>query len=173
MICPKCGKKMGKTIGNHQYKESGLNNVLLKNISFYSCKCGKKFPVIPKILDLHGLIAALIIKNPKPLTGKELRFLRKEMSLRANDFARKLGVNKVTISRWENDNEPISITADKLIRSIFILTKEGEEDQHFRKALEYVVSVKKERVKRATQIQIPMKDITKYKNFGTSLEVAY
>jgi len=172
MICPECGKKMSKTNGEHHYRESGLDNVILISIPFYSCRCGKEFPVIPRILDLHGLISALIIKNPKPLNGKELRFLRKEMGLKAKEFAELFDVSKVTVSRWENEAESISITSDKLIRSMFILAKEEEEDQHFKKALEYVTSVKKKRIRKTPQIRILMKDIMKYKSFGTSLAIA-
>jgi len=168
MICPKCNKKMNKTKGKHYYKESGLDNVLLTNIPFYSCACGKRFPIIPKVLDLHGLISVLIIKNPKPLCGKELRFLRKELGLKAKDFSNLLGVSKVTFSRWENEKEDIGITSDKLIRLIFIQNKEEEEDKHFSQALEYIASVKKRKIKKAI-IKIPMQDIKKYKSFGKSL----
>jgi putative zinc finger/helix-turn-helix YgiT family protein len=172
MICPECSKKMKKIKGRHHYKESGLDNVVLVNIPFYFCKCGKKFPIIPNILNLHSLISALIIKNPEPLNGKELRFLRKEIGLKAKDFARLLGVSKVTVSRWENDNESIGITSDKLIRLIFIQKKEEEEDQHFKIALKHIASVKKKGVKKAPKIEIPMKDILRYESFGASLAVA-
>ena len=166
MVCPECGKKMKKTTGNYRYKESGMDNVMLLDIPLYICNCGEKMPAIPRILNLHSLIAEEIIKNPKPLTGNEIRFLRKEMGLKANDFAAKLGVNKVTVSRWENDAELISTTGDKLVRSLFILHKEEVGNRHFQKAFEFVSSVGTKKALKAVKISIPIQRIRNYKGFG-------
>ena len=46
----------------------------------------------------------------------EIRFLRKNLHLKINEFAQLLGVDRVTVSRWENEHEKPSRSADRLIR---------------------------------------------------------
>ena len=172
MICPDCNKKMKKVKGNYKYKESGLDNIMLKNIPMYACSCNNKFPIIPNVSHLHDLISENIIKKSWRLTGKEARFLRKEMGVNATSFAKFLNVSKVTISRWENESKPISVISDKLIRSIFILKKEAIEDRLLSDFLKCIESVSQEKQKRLPMISIPAKSIINYKGFGSSLAAA-
>lgn len=167
MICPDCNKKTKKVRADYTYHESGLDNVLLENISMYACSCGNTFPIISNVRQLHDLIAENIIKKPERLSGKEARFLRKEMGVKAIDFAKLLNVSKVTISRWENENKPISIISDKLIRSIFILQKEGVRSKRFSDFLKCIGSVRQEKRKRLPTMSIPAKSIIRYKGFGS------
>ena len=53
------------------------------------------------------------------MTGEEIRFLRKEMRLKANELAALLGVHKVTVSRWENNEEAIGSSSDRLLHYIY------------------------------------------------------
>ncbi|MBI5194837.1 MAG: helix-turn-helix domain-containing protein [Nitrospirae bacterium] len=118
MNCPVCGKKTIKKSALHHYTESGLDNVFLET-DVYKCKCGEVIPNIPNIYGLHGLIAKDLVRKDSPLTGNELKFLRKQMNLKANELAQILSVHKVTVSRWENEAEKISIGYDKLIRFLY------------------------------------------------------
>ncbi|MGB6834193.1 MAG: helix-turn-helix transcriptional regulator [Candidatus Acidiferrum sp.] len=56
--------------------------------------------------------------NPQITTP--LRFLRKHMDLRQEEFARLLRVNKTTLSKWENNEDPIGLQSDLLARAIVI-----------------------------------------------------
>jgi DNA-binding transcriptional regulator YiaG len=72
---------------------------------------GTKGIVVP---DVNGLqIAAAVARAivPAKLTGKEIRFLRKAIGMRAADLARFLDVTAETMSRWENDREVINTNA--------------------------------------------------------------
>lgn len=51
-----------------------------------------------------------------PLSGKEIRFLRKHMAMKAIEFAKRVGVDNATVSRWENDKENPADAADRAIR---------------------------------------------------------
>jgi len=169
MICPDCNKKTKKVHDDYKYNESGLDNIVLQNIPMYVCSCGNRFPIIANIRQLHDLIAENIIKKSERLSGKEVRFLRKEMGIKAIDFAKLLNVSKVTISRWENENKPISIISDKLIRSIFVLKKEGAQAKLFSDFLKCIGSVSHEKKKRLPTMSIPAKSITNYKGFGSGI----
>lgn len=119
MYCKNCKKKMKKTKGNHLYVESGLDNIMLKDIPIYECKCGKKIPIISHIDHLHKLIADLLTAKEEGLRGKEIKFIRKMMDLKAVDLARHLRVTKQTVSNWENDKTNISTAHDRLLRLFF------------------------------------------------------
>jgi len=107
------------TIGEYHYLESGLINVWLQGIEILNCECGEKIISIPQILELHQLIAEFLLEQENQLSGREIRFLRKHMGLKAQDFARKLGVNKSTVSRWEHDKDRPSESIDRLIRLFY------------------------------------------------------
>lgn len=118
MICPNCGKKATKKRELYRYLESGLDNVYLET-DVFKCKCGEAIADIPNIHALHELIAAGLVKRSSQLIGSEIRYLRKQMHLKAVELAELLSVNKVTVSRWENGSENIGATNDKLIRFLY------------------------------------------------------
>jgi putative zinc finger/helix-turn-helix YgiT family protein len=123
ITCTNCGSKnIEKRTEDYLYKQSGLDNVILGGITVYKCKdCNEIMPEIPQIEILHKIIALHIIGANEPLTGKEIRFLRKEMGLSSIELAKQFGVSKVTVSRWENDAEKIGPANDKLIRLRYCL----------------------------------------------------
>lgn len=121
MNCPKCGKQTQATIRDYEYKESGLKNVVLKNITVHKCKaCSEILPEIRNINQVHRWIAEYLIKKPGPLTGEEFRFLRKAMRKSAKELAEYLGVSTVTVSRWENNQENLGGQSDRLLRMIYV-----------------------------------------------------
>lgn len=117
--CHSCGEVNHTKISQYQYKESGLDNVVLMGVEVYECSCGNKFAFIPRILELHDLIANDIIQKQSLLTGKEIRFLRKNLGLKAKDFAQYLLVTDVTVSRWETGKELPAPPHDILIRLFY------------------------------------------------------
>lgn len=120
MLCDHCKVELKKIHTNYRYKESGLDNVVLKGIPAYKCpKCKGINPIIPNINELHRIISECLINKKSLLMGDELVFLRKEMKLKAKDLAEILGVTKITVSRWENEKEQISPACDRLIRLLY------------------------------------------------------
>jgi putative transcriptional regulator len=121
MKCPSCQQIRQSHKGEYHYTESGLPNVWLRGVEIFECICGEKFAIIPCIEELHKLIGKRLIRKEYQLTGKEIRFLRKHMALKSKDFAKELGVQNVTVSRWENGDSQPSESVDRLIRLIYAI----------------------------------------------------
>ncbi len=129
MKCQSCEKETTRTKRDYHYTESGLTNVVLKGLDVYTCTCGEEMPEIPNIEGLHKTIAMALIHKKSLLAGQGIRFLRKAMELKAVELARLMGVDKVTISRWENNKAEISNANDHLLRMIYIRKIEEESNQ--------------------------------------------
>ena len=102
----------------YHYTESGLSNVWLKNGYVI-----KKTPYgegvsIQDVEGLHKLIGTLISQRPK-LTGKELRFLRKEMELSQRALGEILGTSEQNISLWERRGNVPKVSA-RLTKLIYL-----------------------------------------------------
>jgi putative transcriptional regulator len=120
MLCSNCKAKMREIKTDYRYNESGLDNVILKGITAYECPACKAIsPVMKNIKMIHLSIAEAVADKDSLLTGKELAFLRKEMGIKAKGLAQIFGVHKVTLSRWENEKEPVSPPCDRLIRVLY------------------------------------------------------
>jgi len=113
--CLHCGQTYQTMTGDYHYLESGLDNFWICGIEIYRCECGES-AAIPHLLEIHRTIAKCVIMQKIPLSGKEIRFLRKHMALKAIEFAKRLGVDNATVSRWENSREHPSDVADRVIR---------------------------------------------------------
>jgi putative zinc finger/helix-turn-helix YgiT family protein len=115
--CAECGAAMKSGIENYKYNESGLPYVTLEGVEVRRCpKCGEVEVVIPRIEELHRGIATTLIEKAERFAGAEVRFLRKYLGFSGADFAPVMGVTASTVSRWENDQEPIGPQADRLLR---------------------------------------------------------
>lgn len=156
--CPSCGAKMKKIKEDYRYKECGLDNVVLLALTVYKCNCGEEMPVIPIMEDIHKVIALETIQSKTVLSGKQIRFLRKEMELKATELADILGANKVTVSRWESGEEHIGHANDKLIRVLYL----RKMDEEFKKVIKLKIEIGPilERItyegKKVEQIKIPI-----------------
>jgi len=122
--CRACAGKMQLGHQDYQFKESGLDNVILKNIEVLVCKqCGSIVPRIPRLNDLMRTIVVAMIAKPSELDGAEVRFLRKFMDETIEQFARKLGINRSHLSRVENGSLAISKQTDRLVRALVLIHK--------------------------------------------------
>jgi putative zinc finger/helix-turn-helix YgiT family protein len=116
--CYDCGKTMVGERENYSYQEIGLKSVVLLNIVVYHCKCGAIVPEIPYTGILHNCIAMSILQKKALLSGEEIRFIRKAAGFSATELARVLGMEKGTVSRWENSKQDIGKDADRLVRAV-------------------------------------------------------
>jgi putative zinc finger/helix-turn-helix YgiT family protein len=121
IVCPNCGKSQESFRGDYQYLESGLDNVTICDIEMIKCNCGDESALIPRILAVHEAISNCLLEKDTQLTGKEIRFLRKEMGLRGKDFANLVSIDNATLSRWENGKTKPSVKADRLIRVLYAI----------------------------------------------------
>ncbi len=129
--CYSCGGKI-KTIKDKPYKftECGLN-VVLYGVTQYECpECKETYVAIPNVSKLHRIIGTHICRERKALlTQEEVKFLRKDLHLKAKDLALIMGVTASTVSRWENGKKYIGEAHDRLFRSIYMMYA-TEQSQH-------------------------------------------
>src|SRR5262245_13035137 len=89
--CVECGAAQTQRRGNVPYPEAGLENVQLLNVPVWICENGHEEVEIPAIEELHNLLAHMIVRQVAPLSGRDLRFLRKRVGLTARQFASQIG----------------------------------------------------------------------------------
>ncbi len=123
MRCHACGAEMTCRLGEHHYTESGLDSVFLADVELWECLCGEKAVGIPALPELHRVIGEALARKPALLTGPEIRFLRKNLGLASKDFADLLGVDKATVSRWENGKQVPDRPTDRFIRLVYAAHK--------------------------------------------------
>lgn len=112
-----CGAPMRGRRETHRYDWCGLNNVILHGVEIRRCTRCRNYEIgIPRMEQLHRLIARALIEKKTRLLGAEVRFLRKTLGWSGGDFATHMGVAEETVSRWENDAAPIGPQADRLLR---------------------------------------------------------
>lgn len=98
------------------YRECGLDDVFLAS-GFRREETPYGAAVVIEDQDgLHKAIAHYLVTSRKPLTGKEIRFLRKHMDWTQADFARLIGVDVQTFARWEKGETRVPGPADRIIR---------------------------------------------------------
>lgn len=105
----------------YHYTECGLENVYL--ISGYDMEEEPEMGTIVYVRhadELHRAIGQWLVRNKKVLSGKELRFLRKEMDLTQAELGKLLGMTDQAVARWEKEQHDISGPADYLIRVLFM-----------------------------------------------------
>jgi putative zinc finger/helix-turn-helix YgiT family protein len=155
--CPSC-QQFGQTYkGKYHYTESGLPNIWLLGVEIFYCACGEKFAFIPCMEDLHKIIAIDLLEKEDQLSGREIRFLRKHMGLRAKDFAKHIGVMNVTVSRWEREEIIPPKPMDRLIR-FFYATEMKLFD--FASKIKVITFRKHIKGQKASPINIPVERFT-------------
>lgn len=117
--CSNCGENARRIRTNYLFRESGLSNVVLKNIEVIKCAhCGNQDPIIHRMADVMRQIAQALVEKPFALMGEEIRFLRKYLGMSGVTFAGLLHADKAVLSRWENNQVGVGSKSDLLIRAI-------------------------------------------------------
>jgi DNA-binding transcriptional regulator YiaG len=75
---------------------------------------------IKKLELLHKAIGCSLVKEKKVLSGKELRFLRKQMDLSQAELGALVGLTSQQVARWEKGESEISGAADVVLRLLYI-----------------------------------------------------
>jgi putative zinc finger/helix-turn-helix YgiT family protein len=116
--CEECGGALAiERNAVRRYELGGLPHVELHGVEVARCtKCGLEEVSIPRIQQLHKLLAEHLISLPRSLAPVEVKFLRKHIGLSTIDFARCMGVSRETVSRWETGNKPMGSASDRLLR---------------------------------------------------------
>lgn len=99
----------------YHYTESGLDDVWLDGgVDVVDTHYGPGVS-FRDIDGLHKIIGLHLVDSLRPLTGREIRFLRVEMNLSQKALAGLLGVGDTTVARWESGRGPITETAQRLL----------------------------------------------------------
>ncbi|MHB8384144.1 MAG: helix-turn-helix domain-containing protein [Candidatus Binataceae bacterium] len=119
--CERCGGKLATRIVP-KYRNDllmGIEGIVILNaVEEIRCtKCGHV--AAAGFSNLEGLIAAVAVARvvaPQKLRGRDVRFLRKALGWSSKELAAMLEVRDETVSRWENEKEPLGPTSEKLLR---------------------------------------------------------
>ena len=131
--CDECGSAVKVERGTYPFRESGLDNVVLKGIEIVRClNCDCTDPIIPNLDGLFCVLALAIVTSKLPLSGPQVRYLRKYLGMSGEQFARLLHTDKFTLSKWENGATAVGSKSDLLIRAVVLhlgrgLREEGEQ----------------------------------------------
>ena len=125
--CLQCEGTMKSRRESHDYSSCGLP-ITLMGVKVARCSsCGEHEVALPRIEELHRLIARTVIRKRGGLSGSEVRFLRKWLGWSGKDFAEVMGVTPETVSRWESGSLRIGPQAERLLR-VLVATQEPRDD---------------------------------------------
>jgi YgiT-type zinc finger domain-containing protein len=129
-LCSDCGGEARVERGIYRFRESGLDNVVLKGIEIIKCPaCGNEEPIIPNLDGLLRVLAVALVTSRLPLSGAEVRYLRKYLEMSGEQFARILHTDKSTLSKWETGAVNIGSKSDLLIRAVALNLGRGLRDE--------------------------------------------
>ena len=115
--CFNCGHGMTTGRENVKYDASGLPGVTLVDVEVSRCgHCGQYEVAIPRIEELHRVMAIALVRKAARLTPAEIRFLRTTLGWSSRELADHMGAAAETVSRWEHGKTPIGPQADRLLR---------------------------------------------------------
>jgi transcriptional regulator with XRE-family HTH domain len=114
--CVECGEPQRLIRGSSGYPESGLDNVQLLNVPLWACTNGHEELEVPAVEELHNLLALMIVRQPAPLSGRDIRFLRRRLGLTARDFSARMGWTPEWQSQLENGHVTAPRSSDLLMK---------------------------------------------------------
>lgn len=79
------------------------------------------------LMALQRIVFHSLIHKPSPLTGKEMRFMRKFLGLSTTDPAGKLGLSHAAVVKWEGGDSKVSPAQETYIRLLFCELFQGSE----------------------------------------------
>ena len=112
--CFECG---GQAVVTHGAIQLAELSAVMVDAEKYECPNGHRFTGFTAILQTYQKIADNLITKPTPLTGEEIRFLRKHIGMSAKDFASFMSVAPESVSKWEHDKMPMTALYEKRLRA--------------------------------------------------------
>ena len=114
---------------HYHYTECGLDDVYLMD-GFERSESARGRTVAIKNIDaLHRAIGEHLSRYKKSLSGKEMRFLRREMLLSQATLAHLLDVSEQTVHRWEAEKSAFPKAAEALVRRLYLEQGSDEEEK--------------------------------------------
>lgn len=81
---------------------------------------------------LQERVLQILIHKSVPLTGEELRFIRKFLEMPTSSFGKLFGVSHVAVVKWENNKAQINPATELCIR-LHVMDHLYPKDKDFRK----------------------------------------
>jgi putative zinc finger/helix-turn-helix YgiT family protein len=107
---------------------AALPGTVLGGVEVSRCPtCGEHEVALPAIDQLNRLLAQAVIRKPARLGGGEIRFLRSYLGYSSSEFARAIGSDPATVSRWEGGKKPIGHHVDLLLRAMVAIDKKVDD----------------------------------------------
>lgn len=132
MKCETCGgptrKRAVAPERPYYYAIGGLPQFpLTSGVTVYECpKCRAEAVTLEAPGETNRRIARTLLWKPAPLTGDELRFLRKHAGYSAQDFAELISVDPAYLSRFENGKHAqLGRGTERLARLILAVKEDG------------------------------------------------
>jgi DNA-binding transcriptional regulator YiaG len=102
------------------YRGCGLDNIVLMN--GFECiedDDGEMLISVHDVDGLHRAIADYLIINRKQLSGKEIRFIRRQMGLSQSEMGIFMRLSDQQIARYEKDQFQLTGATDVLFRGFY------------------------------------------------------
>lgn len=118
---PDCGLDDVFLVGGYDYDEEG--NLYVHDLD-----------------DLYEAIGRWVANQPRTLSAREIRFLRKRIGLSQSQLGLMLGCDQQSVARWEKgtaSNGP----ADRMLRTIFLLKHSKEAASEIENMLRSIVEL--------------------------------
>ncbi len=113
----------------HHLKGVGLPNVyLLNGVTIENDPDYGKLVTIEDLEALHRAIGLRLIAKQAPLTGDELRFLRKQLQFSQADLATRMQVSEQTVANYEKGKTEAGHPADLMIRMMYLFDTLGPKE---------------------------------------------
>lgn len=134
MKCTSCDVRLVERIATkdapYAYVASGLPDLTLIGIKIRHCPlCHHELPTIPRVGELHRLVTLELLHKPAPLTGDEIRFMRKDARIPQGEFAALIGfTNQSHLCRVEAGTKHLSDTAERLARVCVAAVAHGGDE---------------------------------------------
>ena len=118
MECPICESQNAiSEFRSYTLDEFAVENIVLHNVEFTVCPdCEEETFTIPRYNLVIKQIRELLCSINKRLSAGDFAFLRTQLGVNGQDYAKLVGVSNVTVSRWESGDYEISKSADRAIR---------------------------------------------------------
>ena len=127
----------------YHYLECGLDDVYLVNgFKRFDSARGTSI-AIGDIDNLHRAIGEHLCNRKRDLSGKEIRFLRREMLLSQASLAHLLDVKEQTVHRWETEKSNMPGAAAALLRLLY-MEQIRKADESLRSRLKRIADLEDE-----------------------------
>ena len=126
VTCPSCGRPTATAVkpSEYHYSESGIPGLRLRGgVTLTSCaRCKKSHVLIEKEGQLLQAIACRLLMKPGPLTGPEMRFIRRACQMSQAKLAAELKLDRrETISERERKRSPgLDFATEIGLRALFL-----------------------------------------------------